>query len=230
MQHSLDQLAVFIVQLFVIVDPLAAVPIFLAITSHHNKGERRAIARRGCLIGYFVIVLFIIAGPALLDYFGIGRSAVLISGGLLLFVIALELLYGNPTGTQTSSSEERLAEKKEDVSVTPLAIPLLAGPGAIVTCLVFASQAPDLFSILLFAAGAFVVFFCAYLLLHWADELARVLGVLGMKVAVRIIGLVLAFIAVQYVINGITELWPAVRLHPAVGKTSALVASEPSRL
>ncbi|WP_129126821.1 MarC family protein [Geomonas oryzae] len=223
MQQSLDQLAVFIVQLFVIVDPLAAVPIFLAITSNHNRGERRAIARRGCLIGYLVIVLFIIGGPALLDYFGIGRSAVLISGGLLLFVIALELLYGNPTKTQTSSSEEKLAEKKEDVSVTPLAIPLLAGPGAIVTCLVFASQAHDLFAILLLVAGALVVFLCAYFLLHWADELSRVLGVLGMKVAVRIVGLVLAFIAVQYVINGVTALWPAVRTHAPAGNSSAVV-------
>ncbi len=208
MESHLEQLLVFVVQLFVIVDPLAAVPIFLAITAHHTKVERRHIARRGCLIGLLAIVFFLVAGPSLLDYFGVSRSAVLISGGVLLFLIALELLYGNPTGTQTSSKEERLAEKKEDVSVTPLAIPLLAGPGAIVTCLVFSSQAAGVLSVLVLIAGAATVFASAYLLLHWADELAHVLGVLGMKVAVRIIGLILAFIAVQYVINGLTALWP----------------------
>lgn len=210
MQDQLEQMIVFVVQLFVIVDPLAAVPIFLAITAYNTKAERRAIARRGCLVGFLAIVFFLVLGPLLLAYFGIGRSAVLISGGLLLFAIALELLYGHSTGTQTSSKEEQLAEKKEDVSVTPLAIPLLAGPGAIVTCLVFASQAAGALFVLLLVAGAAIVFASAYLLLHWADELAGIFGELGMKVAVRIIGLILAFIAVQYVINGITALWPAV--------------------
>lgn len=212
MQNHLEQLVVFVVQLFVIVDPLAAIPIFLVITSHHNKMERRSIARRGCLIGFLAIVFFLVVGPALLNYLGIGSSAVMISGGLLLFLIALELMYGHPTGTQTSSKEERLAEKKEDVSVTPLAIPLLAGPGAIVTCLVFSSQASGVLSSLMLIVGAALVFGSAYLLLHWADELSRVFGVLGMKVAVRIVGLILAFIAVQYVINGVTQLWPAVSI------------------
>lgn len=211
----IEQLIVFVVQLFVIVDPLAAVPIFLAITVSHTKQERRSIARRGCSIGLLAIVFFLVVGPSLLRYFAINTSAVQISGGLLLFVIALELLYGNPTGTQTSSTEERLAEKKEDVSVTPLAIPLLAGPGAIVTCLVFSSQATDALSVLILIGGAVIVFLAAYLLLHWADELARVFGELGMKVAVRIIGLILAFIAVQYVINGITALWPAIKVPSA---------------
>ncbi len=207
-----EQLIVFVVQLFVIVDPLAAVPTFLAITVAHSKLERRAIARRGCSIGLLAIVFFLVAGPSLLKYFAIDTSAVQISGGLLLFVIALELLYGNPTGTQTSSKEERLAEKKEDVSVTPLAIPLLAGPGAIVTCLVFSSQASGALSVLVLIGGALIVFITAYLLLHWADELASVFGELGMKVAVRIVGLILAFIAVQYVINGITAIWPGVHI------------------
>ena len=221
MSNDLARLTVFVVQLLVIVDPLAAVPIFLAITSHNTRQERRSIARRGCLVGFFAIVFFILAGPPLLDYFGIGSSAVFISGGLLLFVIALELLYGNPTGTQTSSSEERLAEKKDDVSVTPLAIPLLAGPGAIVTCLVFASQGRAPFALLLLVSGAAVVFVATYLLLHWADDLSRLLGVLGMKVAVRIVGLILAFIAVQYVINGVTALWPAGHAAPPVSQATA---------
>lgn len=209
MQNHFEEFIIFVVQLFVIVDPLAALPIFLAITAHHTMHERRAIARRGCIIGFLAIVFFLVVGPSLLEYLGVGRSAVLISGGLLLFLIALELLYGHPTGTQTSTKEERLAEKKEDVSVTPLAIPLLAGPGAIVTCLVFASQATTPLTVAVLVAGASVVFLSGYLLLHWADYLARVFGELGMKVAVRIVGLILAFIAVQYVINGVTALWPA---------------------
>jgi multiple antibiotic resistance protein len=134
----MELLTVFVIQLFIIVDPLAGIPIFLAITPGKTKLERRAMARRSCIVAFLVIVFFLVAGASILDYFGIKTSAVRICGGILLFIISLELLYGRATGTETSSREEQLAEEKEDVSVTPLAIPLLAGPGAIATTLAFA--------------------------------------------------------------------------------------------
>lgn len=206
MSHYIELLSVFIIQLFVIVDPLAGIPIFLAITPGKTKPERRALARRSCSIAYLVIVFFLLAGSSILDYFGITTSAVRICGGILLFIISLELLYGKATGTETSIREERLAEEKEDVSVTPLAIPLLAGPGAIATTFVFAGRADSALAYATLVAGAAIVFAFVYVVLHWAEELAGVIGALGMKIITRIMGLLLAFIAVQYVIDGILAL------------------------
>lgn len=201
MTHSRELFNIFVIQLFIIVDPLASIPIFLAITPRKTRNERRAIARRSCTIAFIVIAFFITAGAPILGYFGITTSAVHICGGILLFIISLELLYGKTSGTETSSREARLAEEKEDVSVTPLAIPLLAGPGAIATTLVFAGQANGTPAFVALMAGAAAVFASAYVVLHWAEELARVIGALGMKIVTRIMGLLLAFIAVQYVID-----------------------------
>ena len=203
MSNYMELLTVFVIQLFIIVDPLTGIPIFLAITPGKTRSERRSIVRRSCIIAFLVIVFFLVAGLTILDYFGITTSAVRICGGILLFIISLELLYGRATGTETSSREERLAEEKEDVSVTPLAIPLLAGPGAIATTLVFAGQVNSIPSCFILAAGAAIVFAFVYLVFHWAEVLAEVIGPLGMKIVTRTMGLLLAFIAVQYVIDGI---------------------------
>lgn len=201
--YYIELLTVFVVQLFIIVDPLTSIPIFLAITPGKSAGERRTMARRSCVIAFVVIVFFLVAGSPILDYFGITTSAVRICGGVLLFIISLELLYGRTTRTQMSSREERLAEEKGDVTVTPLAIPLLAGPGAIATALVFAGRANNMLTFATLIAGAAIVFAFAYMIFHWAEELGGVIGTLGMKIITRTMGLLLAFIAVQYVIDGI---------------------------
>jgi multiple antibiotic resistance protein len=206
MLHYIELLIVFVIQLFIIVDPLTGIPIFLAITPAKSTHERRIMARRSCIIAFVIIVFFLVAGSRILDYFGITTSAVRICGGILLFIISLELLYGRTTGTQMSSREERLAEEKGDITVTPLAIPLLAGPGAIATTLVFAGRANNMLAFATLIAGAAIVFAVAYMIFHWAEKLAGVIGTLGMKIITRTMGLLLAFIAVQYVIDGIQTI------------------------
>lgn len=205
MRMHLELLTVFVIQLFIIVDPLACIPIFLAITPNKTKKERRIIARRSCFVACIVLIFFVLAGNAILNYLGITTSAVQICGGILLFIIALEFLRGKATTTETSSLEERLAEEKEDVSVTPLAIPLLAGPGAIATTFVFAGRAESIFTYATLVTGSALVFCAVYLCFHWADDIAKIFGVLGMKIITRIMGFILAFIAVQYVVDGITH-------------------------
>ena len=116
--HALPDLFIaFFVQLFIIVDPLVGVPVFLAITPHNTTAERRRMARRGCVAAALVVVFFLYVGPYLLAYFGVKTPAVRITGGVLLFVIAIEMLYGRPTGTGTSPREERLAEAKKRVGL-----------------------------------------------------------------------------------------------------------------
>lgn len=195
----------FVIQLLIIVDPVAAVPIFLGITPNSTAEERRAMAWRGCLAAFVVVAFFLLAGPALLGYFGIGSPAVRICGGILLFVIALEMLYGRFTGTGTSPREERLAGEKEDISITPLAIPLLAGPGAITTALIFADRAPTLTATFFLLMGCAAVFATTALFLRYSEIMVRLVGKLAMAVFIRIFGLVLAFLAVQYVVDGVRE-------------------------
>ncbi len=197
----------FAFQLFIIVDPVGGVPVFLGITPRNSAAERRRMAFRGSLCAFLVVVFFILLGPFLLGYFGIGTPAVRICGGILLFVIALEMLYGRVSGTETSRREERLAEAKEDISITPLAIPLLAGPGTITTSLIFAARAADVPSYLALLFAAALVFTLSYLLLRESEPLLRVFGRLGTVVLTRIMGLVLAFLAVQYVLDGLTAVF-----------------------
>ncbi|ABA87422.1 membrane protein, MarC family [Syntrophotalea carbinolica DSM 2380] len=206
MQASLDLLITFVVQLFILVDPVGGAPVFLAITPHDSRAERRAMALRGCLVAGAVVCFFILAGPWVVAYFGIQTAAVRICGGILLFAIALEMLYGRISGTETSPGEEHLAEIKKDVSITPLAIPLLAGPGTIATALIFAGRTSDLLGYLALLIGTVVVFAAAFVILIKAELLTRVMGKLGTAVATRIMGLVLAFLAVQYVLDGLSAV------------------------
>jgi multiple antibiotic resistance protein len=203
MEIAFEMFVSFAVQLFIIVDPIAAVPVFLTITPQNTRQERKTMALRACLVAFLVVVFFILAGPFLLGYFSIQNSAVRICGGILMFVIAIEMLYGRRTGTGISYREERLGEAKEDISITPLAIPLLAGPGAITTSLIFSEKAHALLSYFALLLSSVLVFSLTYLFLRWADELVKWIGILGTTVLTRIMGLILAFIAVQYVVDGI---------------------------
>jgi len=206
MESAFGLFTAFAVQLFIIVDPVAGVPVFLSITPNNTREERRVMAMRGCGTAFLIVLFFILAGPPLFRYFGIETPSVRICGGILLFVIALEMLYGRITGTGTSPREERLAEAKEDISITPLAVPLLAGPGAITTALVFTDRAHTFLAWLALPTAAAAVFAVTYFALLRADTLGRWIGTLGAVVLMRIMGLILAFLSVQYVVDGISAL------------------------
>ncbi|HXV20258.1 MAG TPA: MarC family protein [Desulfuromonadales bacterium] len=207
MTGFIDLWAAFFIQMFIIIDPIAGVPVFLAITPHSSSDKRRLMARRGCLAAFGVLAFFLLIGPPFVSFFGITPPAVRICGGVLLFFIGIEMLYGRRTGTETTPGEERLAEAKDDISITPLAIPLLAGPGAITTTLIFAGRAQtpaDHLALFLSLAGVFAL---TFVFLRQADRLMNLIGLLGATILTRIMGLVLAFLAVQYVIDGITAAW-----------------------
>lgn len=206
MTSAVELFAAFALQLFIIVDPVVGVPVFLAITPHNTFADRRTMARRGCTAAFCFVAFFIVIGPLLLGYLGIQTASVRICGGVLLFVIALEMLYGRPTGTGTSRREERLAEAKEDISITPLAFPLLAGPGAIATALIFADRAVAPLDWLALLAAAAAVFTVTFFFLRRADDLVRWIGSLGTSILTRIMGLLLAFLAVQYAVDGFRSI------------------------
>jgi multiple antibiotic resistance protein len=195
--------------LFSIVDPFAAVPVFLALTGGlPREGQARA-ARRASATCFFVLGLFGLAGTLVFRFFGITLPAFKIAGGILLFGVALEMMRAKRSGTRTTNEEELEAETKEDVGLMPLGVPLLSGPGAIATVMVLVGKATDLprrFTLLAVIAMVSVI---TFLVLRSASVVARVLGKTGMNVIGRIMGLILAAVAMQFVLDGAHEAFPA---------------------
>ena len=194
-----------LVTLLVVVDPIGLVPIFLSVTQHLAPRTRRAVAIRAALIAAAALAFFAVAGSALLGHLGITLPAFRIAGGLLLFSIAFEMVYGHRTERQaTTASEAAAAERARDLAAFPLAVPLLAGPGAITATLLLAGQAagqPGRFAALL-ATIAAVAAVCIVVFL-FAVRIAGFFGTTGNLVFSRLLGILLAALAVQYVLDGL---------------------------
>lgn len=192
--------------LFVIVDPVGCLPVFAAITRKKTRQQRRATIRRAVTIAFAVLVVFALAGHWMLAYLGIGMPAVRIAGGILLFLIGIEMLYGRVTQTTTSAPEEEEAVEKDDVSITPLAIPFLAGPGSIAAVILLSGDAGNMRDVLPVLGAVALVLGATWLLLAATDTLLRVLGRIGVRVVARVMGLLLLFLSVQQVIDGLQAL------------------------
>jgi multiple antibiotic resistance protein len=197
-----DALTAF-VTLLVVVDPVGIAPVFLSVT-HDAVSERRAIAVRASLIGATILIGTAIGGNWLLNRLGIGLSAFRISGGVLLFAIAFEMVLGTRSLREARQAERAMTEHVRDVAAFPLAIPLIAGPGAITATLLLAGRAASdfwalsvLIGIIVGVGGACAV---AFLL---AERVAGALGVTGNVLLARLLGVLLAALAVQYVIDGV---------------------------
>jgi len=189
------------VTLLVVVDPPGVVPIFVALTQDAPE-RRRAILTRAVLIALGVALFFLIAGRAVLSYLGVTVHAFSISGGILLFVTAMPMLFGQRGGLQAPEPRERGGE---DISVFPLAMPLLSGPGTIATILLLTSQAGnDTRKLGAIGVAIAIVFIVSFISLYLGSRLMRLLGEGGVHIATRVMGIVLAALAVQYVLNGIT--------------------------
>lgn len=190
-----------LVTLLVVVDPPGVVPLFVALTENEPE-RRRAILTRAVLIAFGVALFFLIAGRTVLSYLGVTVHAFSISGGILLFITAMPMLFGQRGGLQSPQSKER---PSEDISVFPLAMPLLSGPGTIATILLLTSQAgSDARKLSAIGVAIAIVFIVSFISLYLGSRLMRLLGEGGVHIATRVMGIVLAALAVQYVLNGIT--------------------------
>ncbi|MFM1886881.1 MAG: hypothetical protein RL026_2038 [Pseudomonadota bacterium] len=205
----LEQLLTFFVVFLVVVEPLGVIPLFVALTEGLTDPERRRIARKGVLIAAGILVVFALVGGSFLRVMGIDIQSFRIFGGILLLLIALEMVFARQDGTRTSNPEEEESRHRRDISVFPLAFPFIAGPGAMTTILLAFAPAQD--QPLLFAgllACVAVVLVCALLTLYLASPLMRVLGVTGANVLNRLFGVVLGALAVQYVVDGVRGQFP----------------------
>jgi multiple antibiotic resistance protein len=192
-----------LVTLLVVVDPLAAVPAFVAITSDRTEADRRGIVNRAPIAAAGVSLFFLIAGRALLDAIGVGVDAFAISGGVLLFATAVPMLFGSRPGLQGPRDREQ-GTTGEDPAIFPLAIPLLSGPGAITTILLLRDRADgDVARLALLIVATVTVYVVTWTALRAGESLVLRIGEGKLHIVTRVLGIVLAALAVQYVLDGL---------------------------
>jgi multiple antibiotic resistance protein len=190
-----------------IVDPLGVVPLFIAMTTQATPDKCRTMALRACITAAFVLTFFALFGTAVFHFFGVTLGAFRVAGGLLLMLTALDMLRAQSPGTKTSVAERTEGENQEDIAIVPLAMPLLAGPGAIATVMVLMAQHGASWSTAVpVVAAIFITMFIAYFTLRGAQTIKRVLRQTGIAILERIFGLILAAIAVQFIFEGGKEL------------------------
>jgi len=204
----LEQPLKFFVVFFVVVEPISLIPLFTGLTAGATRQYQRRMALKAVGVSAVILLLFALGGAAFLDLMGISLEAFRIFGGLLLFLLALEMVFARESGTRTSSGEAAESRRRADISVFPLAFPFIAGPGALATILLWfgplhlAGQAA-LFGTLLAAVA--LVLAIALVLMLLADPLMRVIGVTGANVAARLLGVILGALAVQFVLDGLRQ-------------------------
>jgi len=204
----LEQPLKFFVVFFVVVEPVSLIPVFSALTQGATKSYKHRMAVKAVTVAAVILLLFALGGAPLLKLMGISLEAFRIFGGLLLFLLALEMVFARESGTRTSSGEAAESRRRADISVFPIAFPFIAGPGALATILLWfgpiriASQTVLFLGLLVAAA---LVLATALAMMWLADRLMSVIGVTGANVAGRLSGVILGALAVQFVIDGVRQ-------------------------
>jgi len=200
----LDAVLRFFIVLFVVVEPITLVPFFAGLTQGAAESWRRRMAVKAVLIAGGILVLFALAGSAFIRVMGIGIDAFRIGGGIMLFLMALEMVFARESGTRQTSDEAVENRRRADISVFPLAFPFIAGPGALaVTLLTFGAIPGEWMLQLALLAVVAVVLLIALAVMLLTPPIMRVLGVTGANVVNRLAGVVLAALAVQFIIDGV---------------------------
>jgi multiple antibiotic resistance protein len=194
--------------IFFLVDPFAAIPSFLAITESADPARRKRMARKGAVTCFIVLTSFAVGGQLIFKLFGITLPAFEIAGGMILLLIGLDMLQAKRSPTQETHGDAEEATAKEDAGIVPLGIPMLAGPGAISSVMVLVGQAPSIWH---WQMGAIlgsiaITSLVSYWVLAGAGRVRRVMGETGIRVLVRVMGLLLVALAMQYFVNGLTDL------------------------
>lgn len=192
--------------LFVIVDPLAVVPAFLAMTPTDSPEQRIRMARLACCVMAGVLIVFAIAGKWIFKFLGITMPAFQIAASIVLLLVALDMLRAQRSRVQETSEETAAGVEKTDIAVAPLAIPMLAGPGAISTAILLQNWAMNAAQHIALYVCIVAVSLASYLILRISARGARWLSPIAMNITVRIMGLLLAAVAIQFMVNALQEL------------------------
>ena len=195
-----------LVAVFFIVDPFAATPAFLAMTAGCDRVRRRQMARRASLTCVVILSVFGTVGKYLFRLFGISLPAFKLAGGLLLLLVALDMLQARRSRTRETPEEQIDACAIEDVGIIPMGIPMLAGPGSISTVMVLVGQAPSWHGVIPVLVGIAITSAVCYFVLASADRVEAILGEIGIRVLTRLMGLVLTAIAFQFFVSALVDM------------------------
>ncbi|HEV3091108.1 MAG TPA: MarC family protein [Candidatus Cybelea sp.] len=191
---------------FTIIDPIGMIPMTIAATSRLTPQRRNQIVDQAVLVGGIVILFMGALGRLILNSLGITLSAFTIAGGILLFLIAIDMLFARPTGAKRTEAEEREAAQNENPAVFPLAVPMIAGPGTIATVLLLVSLSRgDRLDLTIVALAYAVALAVTWICMRASTMLLKVIGTTGIHVISRLLGIILAALAVQFVLNGLSQ-------------------------
>ena len=203
MMSLLDFAILSFTSLFVIVDPVGLIPTFLAMTQQNTNPERVRMAQIASLVASGILILSFFFGQRLLSAFGITLPAFEIAGGIVLLLVALDMLQARRTAIKETQEEKAEGIDKEDVAITPLAIPMLAGPGAITAVILLANKT-ETFAHHVILAAAIVLVSALTLMILWVVAIrSKMISGIALKITGRLMGLILAAIAIQFILNGV---------------------------
>jgi multiple antibiotic resistance protein len=204
--EALQQFITVLIPLLIIMDPLGNLPLFILFTKENSHSERIKIAAITSSVACLILIFFCLTGDFVLRFFGISLPAFQIAGGFIFFIYSLQLLRLIPGGIKSTAEEEQESITKENVALVPLATPLLAGPGAITAVLVWQQGSASPTSMVLLLGAIVTACVTVYCVFYFGERILGFLGIGGIRVITRIMGLVLAVIAVQFVVNGFMQL------------------------
>jgi multiple antibiotic resistance protein len=198
------------VAVLVITDPLGNTPIFASLLNHYSTPERNSIIRRACIVAVAILILFTLTGGIIFKIFGITIGAFRIAGGLILFGIASHMLSAQKSRVRITPGEQVEAQTKDDIAIVPLAIPLISGPGAIATVMTLQTQATNNLETGILIFAILVSGMVSYLTYRYASAYLMKIGETAINIMTRLLGLILAVMSIQFVINGIRDSFPEI--------------------
>lgn len=188
-----------------VANPLAAMPVFVSLTEQNTDAERVRIAKKSSFYMFMILTLFLFAGTYIMSFFGISLPGIRIAGGLIIMRAAVSMLNPEQPGRKLSDEDREAAKEKADISFSPMAMPMLSGPGSIAVVIGLASQAEGIFDLFLVTVAIVFVSLISYLILRVAPISARYIGPTGMNAVTRMMGFIAMAIAVQFILNGISR-------------------------
>ncbi len=199
--------------IFSIVNPVSGVMAFVSVTSHMKDEDKIYVAKRSAIIGCIIAIIFALSGNLILEFFSITVDSLRVAGGILLFLVAIDMLFARTTRESITSEELSDAVKRENISIFPMAMPMLTGPGAITTIILYVTKGSVEYAIdpktvyLLIIAAILLTYVITFLIFRFSDRFSKVVGMTGMLVMTRLMGLFLGAIAVGFISDGIWNIY-----------------------
>lgn len=202
-----EYLKIFI-GIFAILNPLGAVPLYLSLTAHHSEPDKKYVAMTAAKAAAIILLVTLFFGELILSFFGISVNSFRVGGGILILLMAISMLHAQTSGAKNTEAERVEASKRESIAIVPLAMPMLAGPGAISSIILYGNRAQEWQHYLIVSLEIVLVGIIIAILLRLSGKIAKRLGQTGMNIITRVMGLILAAIAIEFISLGLKGLFP----------------------